>query len=53
MDLNGNAFQLQKMLGHSSLNMTRHYVAVYDKDLLSKYDDTSPLELLTRKKIKV
>lgn len=44
MECNGNAFTLQKMLGHSSLNITKEYCQIYDKDLLEKYE--SPVEKL-------
>ena len=53
LEMGGDAFKLQKMLGHSTLEMTKHYCAIYDKDLLDQYELTSPLELLSKKKIKL
>lgn len=53
MEMNGDPFRLQKLLGHSTMNTTRNYVAIYDKDLLDQYELTSPLELLSKKKIKL
>ena len=53
MEMNGDPFRLQKLLGHSTMNTTRNYVAIYDKDLLDQYELTSPLELLHNKKIKL
>lgn len=42
----GNAFNLQKILGHSTLAMTRHYCKIYDADLVKGYDNFSPLSTL-------
>ena len=53
LEMGGDPFRLQKMLGHSTLEMTKHYAAIYDKDLLDQYELTSPLELLSKKKIKL
>ena len=39
----GDQFRLQKILGHSSLEMTRHYVNLFSADLKQDYDDLSPL----------
>lgn len=42
----GNPFNLQKILGHSTLDMTRHYCKIYDADLIKGYDNFSPLSTL-------
>lgn len=42
----GNAFNLQKILGHSTLAMTKHYCKIYDADLIKGYDNLSPLATL-------
>ena len=39
----GNAFNLQKILGHTTLAMTKHYCKIYDADLIKDYDSLSPL----------
>lgn len=44
IDCGGDAFMLQKLLGHSALAMTKHYCAIYDADLTKNYDNFSPLE---------
>lgn len=44
----GSEFKLQNMLGHSSLSMTRHYVAMFGTDLARDIDNVSPLVSMTR-----
>ena len=40
----GDPFRLQKMLGHSSLDMTRHYVNLFSEDLKEGFDEINPLD---------
>ncbi len=42
----GNALYLQKILGHSTLAMTKHYCNIYDVDLVKTFDTYSPLATL-------
>lgn len=44
----GDVFRLQKLLGHSSLEMTRHYVNMFSEDLKEGFDDINPLDRLKR-----
>ena len=39
----GNAFGLQRTLGHSTLVMTKRYVALTDRDLREQHKEASPL----------
>ena len=43
LDCDGNAFTLQKLLGHSTLEMTRKYCELFNADILRDYDSHSPL----------
>ena len=43
IDCGGNAFTLQHLLGHSTLDMTKHYCAIFDADIAKNYEDLSPL----------
>jgi len=40
---NGNSFALQKILGHSTLNMTKKYVSLVTDDIKNDFDLFSPL----------
>lgn len=50
VDCGGNAFTLQKLLGHSTLEMTKHYCSIFDADIVKNYDNFSPLANMTKKK---
>ena len=50
VDCGGDALKLQKLLGHSTLNMTKHYVQIYDADLIADFQQHSPLERLKAQK---
>jgi len=43
---NGDVFRLQKILGHSTLEMTRRYVNMFSEDLKEDYERFSPLDTL-------
>lgn len=43
VDCGGNAFTLQRLLGHSTLDMTKHYCSIFDADIAKNYDSFSPL----------
>lgn len=56
MIVNGcNVFKLQKLLGHSSLEMTRQYVELFSIDLKEGYDSINPLDrlIISKKKIAI
>ena len=46
----GDIFRLQKILGHSTLEMTRHYVNLYGADLKEGFDEISPLSKISKVK---
>lgn len=49
LDCGGNALTLQKLLGHSTLEMTKHYCNIFDADIAKNFDNISPLEKLSSK----
>jgi len=48
VNLHGDALKLQKLLGHSTLDMTKHYVKIFDEDLIQDFSSTSPLEYIKK-----
>lgn len=42
----GDAFRLQKMLGHSSLEVTKRYIQMFSEDLQIDFNSFNPLESL-------
>lgn len=53
LKLGGNAFNLQKMLGHTTMTMTRRYVVVSQNDLHNQHEIASPLNILINQKGRV
>lgn len=48
VDCGGNALKLQKLLGHQTLDMTKKYVQIFDRDLVKDFREKSPLSVLKR-----
>lgn len=46
----GDTFRLQKFLGHSTLEMTRHYVNLFGADLKQGYEDIAPISGIMKTK---
>lgn len=45
---NGNMFALQRILGHSTLDMTRKYVRLFAEDIKEDFDKFNPLDNIKR-----
>jgi len=45
----GNMFALQRLLGHTNLEMTKQYVNLYANDSKNDYNELNPLERLSKK----
>lgn len=45
---NGNHFTLQRMLGHATLDMTRHYVRLFTEDMKEDFEKYNPLDTIKR-----
>lgn len=52
VDCGGDAFALQKLLGHSTLKMTKHYCSIFDADISKNYDRFAPLAQISAPKEK-
>ena len=52
-DCKGDALMLQKLLGHETLDMTRHYVKLFDADLVEDFKEHSPLDKLLRSRVRM
>ena len=53
VDCGGNAFTLQKLMGHSTLKMTKHYCAIFDADIARNFDSFSPLAQISKPNEKI
>ncbi len=52
-DCGGNAFTLQRLLGHSTLAMSKRYCNIFDADIARDYDSFSPLAKLNQPKARI
>lgn len=50
VDCGGDAFSLQRLMGHSTLKMTRHYCNLFNNDIIENHEQRSPLAQLTKNK---
>ena len=48
IDCHGDAFTLQRLLGHTTLTMTKHYCNIYDSDIVGQFDTLSPLNQIAK-----
>lgn len=53
VDCGGNAFTLQKLMGHSTLKTTKIYCNIFDADIAKNYDTFSPLAQISKPKERI
>ena len=44
-----NVIQLQGLLGHSTLEMTRHYIEMLDENLIRAYKEFGPIDNILKR----
>jgi len=49
----GNVFALQKIMGHTKLEMTRNYIAVVESDIVGNHEKASPVSNLLKESNRV
>lgn len=49
----GSAFALKRMLGHSSMNMSEHYVNLADSDMKEQLEKSSPIHQYVKRTTKI
>lgn len=47
----GDVFRLQKMLGHSSLDVVKEYVNMFNADLQNQFENFNPLDRITKETV--
>jgi len=50
---NGNAFTLQKTMGHADLSMTKRYLGISMDDLKEQHQKATPLHSIVRRNTRV
>jgi site-specific recombinase XerD len=49
----GNALALQRLMGHSTLDMTRRYVHLNEQDMKTQHAGASPMQRITGKRTRM
>ncbi|MDM5357055.1 MULTISPECIES: site-specific integrase [Peribacillus] len=52
VEASAGIFELQAILGHTSMEMVKHYVNLFSDDVIRKHKEFSPIENINKKRVR-